>query len=974
MLECNAVCVCFFEGSMSSYSHFKVAMLLRSCENYLKIWGLLFTTSAVLGLVLGCSGGGNNSATNNPPSGATTAAPSSLVYPQISISAMVGQAISTDTPTVAGTVTSYAVSPALPTGISLNSSTGAISGTPSTAQSQTTYTITAANTSGTTTTTIQIAVITPISVPSSLTYPQMSITAMVGQAISPDTPTVTGTVATYTISPALPASLNLNSSTGVISGTPNSAQSQTSYTVTATNVAGSVTATLQITILSAVAAPSSLVYPQTTLTAIVNQAITANIPNVTNAVGAYSVSPALPSGLVLDTTTGAISGIPLAATAKANYTVTAMNAGGSATASISITVVNPLTSLLELGHVFGVTSVRMSTTRVLSLDIFGHWILSNYDTGAQIAGGDQSVPAVSGGFLQWPVDMRGATVAIGISNGIDTYSSVDGHHIATIVTPTIDSPAGIGRSWWELAVDGSYIVGGSQSGVFLWNTGGQLIASKPGNYSNAQAYTAAGQVFIALGPAGPNHIETIAATNGTSSIGPTFSGTFNSWFLDSPRFLTNTGNVVWTYSSDSTQQAVVSLPSIENMVGQGNWISTYQADILSYPLNIYAVGSNAPTATYNFDGVTKTVPSGNTIGVISTEMHGSVIDLSGATPIKTDYSSPLAFTTSYAAASASQWVVGNQNGVLVDGASLSGGGSPKTFALGTAWSIAGGGSRVAVATASGTIFVFDPSSSVPQTNISFPSSKLVMSSDGTILAASAETQDGSYSTDRSLKIFSLPSGAVSSSFPYQYSIGTPYLTDFSLSSTGTTLGRVVETITLSSNSYLREVTPIAGSPVIFSDTLSYSSPQISPDGTLLASPNGQAGGTLTTNMIPTTTLLTNGVLTTAVSGFPVGWIDNNRLLIDNYGVVSKDGFIGYTGTTLYDPTGNVLATPALPALTSFQTVTPGTIYAPAQNSIYSLSSGEATWTNGLPSTGLGAVAGNYVTFGSGTEIVVGAIQ
>ena len=57
--------------------------------------------------------------------------------------------MSTLTPTTSGgTVTSWSVSPSLPAGLSLDSSTGAISGTPSAVTSSAAYTITASNTGG----------------------------------------------------------------------------------------------------------------------------------------------------------------------------------------------------------------------------------------------------------------------------------------------------------------------------------------------------------------------------------------------------------------------------------------------------------------------------------------------------------------------------------------------------------------------------------------------------------------------------------------------------------------------------------------------------------------------------------------------------------------------------------------------------------------------------------------------------------
>lgn len=67
-----------------------------------------------------------------------------------------------------------------------------------------------------------------------------------GIAASAITPFVTGSVSNITISPALPAGLNLNSSTGVISGTPTIAIAPTTYTVTAHAADGS-TATSPVT-------------------------------------------------------------------------------------------------------------------------------------------------------------------------------------------------------------------------------------------------------------------------------------------------------------------------------------------------------------------------------------------------------------------------------------------------------------------------------------------------------------------------------------------------------------------------------------------------------------------------------------------------------------------------------------------------------------------------------------------------------
>ena len=84
--------------------------------------------------------------------------------------------------------------------------------------------------------------------PSALSYttPQ---TYNVGTAITPLTPTVTGNVTSYSVTPALPAGLSLDATTGSISGTP-TAPSRATHTITATNDGGNTTFALEISVLT----------------------------------------------------------------------------------------------------------------------------------------------------------------------------------------------------------------------------------------------------------------------------------------------------------------------------------------------------------------------------------------------------------------------------------------------------------------------------------------------------------------------------------------------------------------------------------------------------------------------------------------------------------------------------------------------------------------------------------------------------
>jgi hypothetical protein len=887
--------------------------------------------------------------------------PANLVYPQASITANVGQAITTDTPTVTGAVTAYSVSPALPAGLGLSTTTGAISGTPTAVAAQASYTVTASNSSGSTTATVQITVSAAVAPPANLAYPQTSITAAVGQAIPTDTPTVTGTVTAYSVNPALPAGLGLSTTTGAISGTPTAVAAQATYTVTATNSAGFATTFVNILVNAAVPPPSALVYPQTTINALVGQPILPDVPTVTGTVTSFSINPALPTGLSFSTGNGAITGTGTAASPQTTYTVTAANQGGGATATVKIAALQLPPTLLDVGHASGISQIRVSASNVLSQDSSAHWVLWNYATNSEIASGDQPLSPYGPGNspVIWPVDMANQIFVVGQTNALDIRSTTDGHLISEIQSPQIDPSDPTVKSWWKLATDGSYICSGTSTGLTVWSSAGQRLFSRPGDYSTANAFAAPGQIQVAAGPAGQNVIETVLATDGASTSGPAFSGTFNRWFLDGQRFFTNTGSTYWIYSAASVQQSILSLASGGTSGGMGNWFWSGG--------DIYAVGANTPSASFPLPTGSVLVPSGNTIGILSTSPTPSVsvIDLSGASPTKTDYPLPVAAVSTYAATSGSQWIIGNQHGVVLDGASSST--TPRYFGMGQVWSMTGSSNLVAIATANGNISYYSPSSTstTPVGTINFSSSKIALSSDGTVLVAEANQNDYAYETDRTLKVFSLPSGNLIYSVPFQYGLGNLSLVDFSLSGSGTMTGLITETLNNSPtpSTYTSQVTPTTGGPAVWSVNTLTDGINLSPDGTLIAVSTGFTKDATTTN------IYTNGMLTTAVNGYAVGWIDNNQLLVNNY--VSVHVFPGtYSTASIYSATGSLISTPTLPEVLTFQPVNSSALYSPALNTIFALPSGNTLYTSSTPASGQGAVVGSNIVFTSGSRIVV----
>ncbi len=789
--------------------------------------------------------------------------------------------------------------------------------------------------------------------PANLVYPHSTIVAVVGQAIATDVPTITGTDASFAVTPSLPAGLSLNSSTGAISGTPTALAVAANYVVTASNSSGSASAGLQISVVAGIAEPpANLAYAQAAITAIAGQAITTDVATVTGTVSVYTVSPALPAGLSLNTITGAISGIPAASTPATTYVVTAINSGGSTSASVTIAVDNAPAVLLELGHDAQIVQLRFENSRVLSQDVNGHWVLWDYASGALLARGDQGESPLANGLPQaeLSVEMAGQVFAIGLPAGLEVHSTADGHLLSTIAI----AAEGTGNAWWQLASDGSYVCAGSQAGLFVWTPTGQLLVSRAGDYSAAQSFAAPGDVQVALGAAGQSVVETVSTTDGTSSVSPPFSGEFHSWFLDGEQFITNLSNTVWIYSKAGVQQTVVQFAAIDGLAGERNWLWTYSD--LGGSLAIYSVGSATPVVVYGIGILAKVIPSGTTIGVLSYGAGAaSVIDLSGQNPSKTDYTLPIAYATAYGATSSSQWIAGNTHGVILDGASLST--EPRYFGFGAAWSIAGATGRVAVATASGTILYFDPAVTTPEGSIGFSSGKAELSSDGTILAASASAMDYQYETDRTLNVFSLPSGSLIGSFPYTFDV-TQDLFDFTLSESGTTLGQVLGT----TSNQVRQVTAISGGPVIWSDMGPEDPIRLSPDGTGIAVSNSSPSQDVVTN------IFRNGILVTAVPGFSVGWIDDDRILVDKY--LQGQYSILYNGCAIYDATGVQLATPPLPELHSIQTVTPDSVYSPDVNAILSLTNGQATWTSPYGANGVGAVSGPYVVFEYGSRVLV----
>ena len=256
----------------------------------------------------------------------------------------------------------------LPSGLSLNSATGVISGVPSASVDNTVATIRASNAISTRTTTITFSVYLRIT---AFGYPQQSYTLSRAESVTLS-PSVTGDVVSYSVrSGSLISGLSLNSNTGVISGTPSQYANSRQVTIEATNPLGSKSITLTLTALQPI---GSFSYPQESYVFARGSSVSVSASATGDSITYVLTNGQMPSGLYLDSTTGAITGTPsVSITTAKSITITARNGLGSKTATIRIQILQkPLTvTYPSKDNVFAVgDEVRLSPIVVGDLLVF----------------------------------------------------------------------------------------------------------------------------------------------------------------------------------------------------------------------------------------------------------------------------------------------------------------------------------------------------------------------------------------------------------------------------------------------------------------------------------------------------------------------------------------------------------------------------------------------------------------------------
>eukprot|EP01006_Ploeotia_vitrea_P036964 TRINITY_DN66079_c6_g1_i1.p1 TRINITY_DN66079_c6_g1~~TRINITY_DN66079_c6_g1_i1.p1 ORF type:complete len:1306 (+),score=662.47 TRINITY_DN66079_c6_g1_i1:30-3947(+) len=250
----------------------------------------------------------------------------------------------------------FSISPALPTGVTLNSATGqivAVVGATVRAKQQ--YTVTATNSGGSVVGIVELEVADPSVIVhtgiTGISYTHNPAVYTYNRTITANTLTRSaGTITAVSVDPALPTGLALNAATGEITGTPTQVSSERVYSVSITSPFGNEVATLVLRVVFPAPNANAAVYnngQKVTFTHGTSKSIAPaplTVPElVTNSHAVtYSISPALPNGLTLNVTTGVISGVTTNFTAigERSYVVTATSSGGSVQATLLVSIID----------------------------------------------------------------------------------------------------------------------------------------------------------------------------------------------------------------------------------------------------------------------------------------------------------------------------------------------------------------------------------------------------------------------------------------------------------------------------------------------------------------------------------------------------------------------------------------------------------------------------------------------------------
>jgi len=322
--------------------------------------------------------------------------------------------------------------------------------------------------------------------------------------------------------------------------------------------------------------PTLIPYGQT-LGAVRNVAITnttAFTANYFSGTVTYSVSPSLPTGLNLNTSTGVISGTPTVAQSQTNYIITGTGAtSGVATSAMAITVTIAgglwAWGQNDLGQIGDNTSANKSSPVVVNSGSGNVWVT--------VSGGGAHVGAIKADGSLW-LWGHGTTGQLG-NSAITNRSS------------PVQTVAG-GNNWRSIAAGG-----GSSSGY--------TVATKTDGTLWTWGLNSSGQLGdnTTVGKSSP--IQTIAAGSNWSSVVSAGQTTFTMAAI-------KTDGTLWTWGSSSVgalgDNSTISKSSpVQTVSGGSNWTA------IVIDNSAIAVKSDGTLWTWGLNGTQFILADGTTV-------------------------------------------------------------------------------------------------------------------------------------------------------------------------------------------------------------------------------------------------------------------------------------------------------------------------------------------------------------------------
>ncbi|MEC8353763.1 MAG: ELWxxDGT repeat protein, partial [Candidatus Thermoplasmatota archaeon] len=340
--------------------------------------------------------------------------PTSISYPVVNLN-LTNNTASPDLPMSPqiqgpGVIISWEISGDLPQGLFFNVNTGEISGIATELWPTTDYTVWANNSGGSVIIEFNITVVDQL--PTDINYNPSDL-QLVNNTVSSDLPLIPqlngpGQIIGWEINTSLPNGLNFGSGNGTIWGTPTELWPTTAYQVWANNTGGSVVGYLNITVVDQV--PVLSYSPD--IIELTNNTASLDLPLHSQLTGpgeitSWEISAGLPDGIFFGASNGTIWGTPTELWPAVSYTVWANNTGGSASASLTISVIDQVpTSITYAPSNLNLINNTASNNLPLNPQITGQGEITSWEISSGIPQGltfDGNTGEISGIATElWP--------------------------------------------------------------------------------------------------------------------------------------------------------------------------------------------------------------------------------------------------------------------------------------------------------------------------------------------------------------------------------------------------------------------------------------------------------------------------------------------------------------------------------------------------------------------------------------------